>query len=243
MAYPIDRNRSISRPGIIAIILLFLTFGAYGQMKIPRATIQYIDTDFPITELDHKAWKRAGEIRIGKYWNGKDAPDGRHTSVRMLWSDSALYLRFDATQSEPLVVSDDPKVAKKTMRLWDRDVCELFLATDRTRPKRYAEFEIAPTGEWLDLMVDWTRDEPRDWEYLSGMEPAARIKSGRVIMAMKIPFSAFDRKPKSGDIWLGNLFRQVGSGETRGYLAWSPTLTETPQFHVPEKFGEFVFRD
>jgi hypothetical protein len=60
-------------------------------------------------------------------------------------------------------------------------------------------------------------------------------------MAIKIPWAAFDRKPTAGDVWVGNIFRQVGFGETRGYLAWSPTMTPEPQFHVPEKFGEFVF--
>jgi len=161
--------------------------------------------------------------------------------VRMLWSAKALYVRFDAAQRGPLVVSDKPDTSKKTMRLWDRDVCELFLAPDREQPKRYAEFEIAPTGEWLDLMVDWTKDEPRDLGYLSGMEPAVRIEKGMVTMAMKVPWTAFEKKPGPGDVWLGNLFRQVGSGDTRGYLAWQPTMTEKPNFHVPEAFGEFVF--
>jgi hypothetical protein len=127
------------------------------------------------------------------------------------------------------------------MKLWERDVCELFLAPDKNEPRRYPEFEIAPTGEWLDLVVDWRKEEPRDWEYLSGMEPAARIEKGKVTMAFKIPWKAFGGKPSAGDVWLGNLYRAVGSGDTRGYLAWSPTLTKEPQFHVPEKFGEFVF--
>ena len=28
---------------------------------------------------------------------------------------------------------------------------------------------------------------------------------------------------------------------TRGYLAWRPTLTKSPNFHVPSKFGNFRF--
>jgi hypothetical protein len=48
-------------------------------------------------------------------------------------------------------------------------------------------------------------------------------------------------KPKSGDVWLGNLLRCVGRDPDRGYLAWQPTMTEKPNFHVPEKFGEFEF--
>ena len=127
------------------------------------------------------------------------------------------------------------------MQLWERDVCELFLAPDANEPRRYAEFEVAPTGEWLDLMVDWRNEEPRDWEYLSGMKAFARMEGELVTMGFKVPWEAFDRRPEPDERWSGNLFRQVGSGETRGYLAWSPTMTEKPQFHVPEKFGEFVF--
>jgi hypothetical protein len=153
-----------------------------------------------------------------------------------------LYVRFNSRQAEPLVISDSPVLSEKTMRLWDRDVCEMFLAPNAKNRRRYFEFEIAPTGEWLDLIVDWAKDEPRDWEYISGMEPFSLVAPDRVTMVMKIPWQAFATKPKVGDVWLGNLFRQVGSGDTRGYLAWSPTMTKTPQFHVPEKFGEFVFQ-
>jgi hypothetical protein len=141
------------------------------------------------------------------------------------------------------VLNENPQTDAKTMQLWERDVCELFVAPDRVEPRRYVELEIAPTGEWLDLRLDWRDDEPRDWEYHSGMAPAAQIEKDRVNLAMRVPWNAFDGRPRSGDVWLGNLFRQVGAGGSRGYLAWSPTYTPEPQFHVPEKFGEFVFVD
>jgi hypothetical protein len=227
---------------IVTAVLLCVPAVAYQQRMIkPRAKIHQIEKDFSVSDLSSRTWKSGDELTVGTYWNGAEAPEGRRFEVRMLWSASALYVRFEGAQTEPLVVSEKPLLTKKTMRLWDRDVCELFLAPDAKEPRRYPEFEIAPTGEWLDLVVDWRKDEPRDWEYLSGMESAARIESGKVTMAMKIPWTAFGGKPKAGDIWLGNLFRQVGSGETRGYLAWSPTMTKEPQFHVPEKFGEFIF--
>ena len=73
------------------------------------------------------------------------------------------------------------------------------------------------------------------------METAAKVESGRVVIAMKIPWSAFGKKPKPGDIWLGNILRCVGIDPDRGYLTWSPTMTKQPDFHVPERFGEFHF--
>lgn len=211
------------------------------KMERLKTHIQYLSNDFSITDTSNSSWKSAAKVLVTTSWNGTTVAAGRQFETRMLWSETSLYVRFEANQSEPLVVNENPDIAQKTMRLWDRDVCELFLAPDASEPRRYAEFEIAPTGEWLDLMVDWTKSEPRDWDYLSQMESAARIESGKVTMAIQIPWSAFGGKPEAGDVWLGNIFRQVGSGETRGYLAWSPTMTPEPQFHVPEKFGEFIF--
>ena len=210
-------------------------------MTIPHAAVNSIAADILLADVGNAAWRQAQSLAITKLWNGEPAPDTRHAAARLLWSESALYVRFDCRQNEPLFLRESPQTDKKTMQLWERDVCELFLAPDRNEPRRYAEFEVAPTGEWLDLMVDWTKDEPRDWEYLSAMESFARVEPDRVTLAIKIPWAAFGRKPEAGDVWFGNLFRQVGSGETRGYLAWSPTMTPEPQFHVPEKFGEFVF--
>ncbi|CAN5197494.1 hypothetical protein BH20ACI2_BH20ACI2_20990 [soil metagenome] len=183
-----------------------------------------------------------GIVSIDTAWDGRKCADGREFTCRLYWSDSEFGVQFIAQQNEPLVVADEPDLAMKTPALWNRDVCEIFIAPDRNEPRRYYEFEVAPTGEWLDLAIDMTSEERiTDWEYRSGMEIAARIKKGRVLMAMKIPWNAFGRTPKAGDVWLGNMFRCVGIDPTRGYLAWQPTKTATPNFHVPEKFGEFWF--
>ena len=212
------------------------------MMMKQTAKINFTTKDHSgVALLSKEPWKGAESLAINKLWNGEPATDTRHAVARLLWSEEALYVRFDCRQDEPLFLNENPQTAQKTMQLWEHDVCELFLAPDAIEPQRYAEFEIAPTGEWLDLMVDWTKDEPRDWDYASGMEAFSRIEPDRVIMAMKIPWPSFGWKPTAGDVWLGNLFRQVGSGETRGYLAWIPTMTAEPQFHVPERFGEFIF--
>ena len=204
--------------------------------------IAHITDDFSIGELDNKIWNKAKEISVEKYWSGENAPKDRQFKAKLLWSDTAVYVRFEANQNEPLIVSEKPNLKTKTIGLWERDVCEIFLAPDRTEPRRYFEFEIAPNGEWIDLGIYQKPDERiTDWDYSSGMESAAKIESGKVWMAIKIEWKAFGVSPKAGDIWLGNIFRCVGFGKTRGYLAWSPTETKEPSFHVPEKFGEFEF--
>lgn len=194
--------------------------------------------DIRANDLAHPVWTAADVVRTDRYWSGEPANE-RSFETRLVWSVSHLYCRFDASQNEPLIVSDAPQLGGKTVGLWERDVCEIFIAPDRTEPRRYFEFEVAPTGEWLDVAIDLTSGERKtNWDYSSGMDSFATVGDGKVTMAMKIPWSAFGTTPQTGDEWLGNIFRCVGSGPDRGYLAYNPTGTPLPNFHVPDKFVE-----
>ena len=207
-----------------------------------KTKIAHIKKDFLISEFDKKEWKQAKEIVVDKYWSDENAPIGRQFKAKLLWSDTALYVRFEANQAEPLIVNDKPDFLAKTKGLWDRDVCEIFLAPNKSEFRKYFEFEIAPTGEWIDLGIYQKPDERvTDWDYKSDMKSFARIEKDKIWMGIKIEWKAFGATPKVGDVWLGNIFRCVGKDPTRGYLAWSPTFTKEPSFHVPEKFGEFEF--
>ena len=216
-----------------------------AQDKMPstdRLQIEYIAKEFPIAKLDYISWKTAKNIEVKRYWSGEAAPSGRHVSAKLLWSKTALYVRFEAMQTEPIVVNEKPDLSKKVRGLWDRDVCEIFIAPDKSLRNKYFEFEIAPTGEWIDLGIEVTPTTRKtDWDYKSNMTSAVRVDKDKIVMAIKIPFSTLGKIPKVGDVWLGNLFRCVGKDPTRGYLAWQPTMTKEPAFHVPEKFGEFKF--
>lgn len=228
---------------VLFLMLSFSVGGAQTKMSDEkRIGIGRVEEDFSVKELNHKSWKNADEISINKYWSGESAPAGRHAKAKLLWSDSALYVRFEASQTEPLVVSKKPNLKSKTRGLWDRDVCEIFLAPDKNKPQRYFEFEIAPNGEWIDLaIVQLPGKRETDLEYQSGMQSSAKIEKGKILMAIKVDWKAFGKTPKAGDVWLGNLFRIVGRGKTRGYLTWQPTKTPEPNYHVPQAFGEFEF--
>ena len=226
----------------ILISLLALISFCFSQTKM-NYKISYVKNDFPIAELENKAWEKAEIIKIDKYWSGAAAPKERQFKARILWSDSAVYVRFEANQKEPLIVSDKPNLTAKTRGLWDRDVCEIFLAPRKKDFRHYFEFEIAPNGEWIDLGIhQMPGRRETDWDYASGMQSKSVIGKDEITMTLKVEWKAFGvSTPKAGDVWLGNIFRCIGKDPTRGYLAWSPTLTKEPSFHVPEKFGKFEF--
>ena len=208
-----------------------------------RIPIAHINREIILAELDDGVWANAVNVDVNSYWSGDKAPESRQFTARLLWSDTCLYVRFDAAQHEPLVIGGEIDLTKKAAGLWERDVCEIFIAPDLSMPDKYYEFEVAPTGEWLDLAIDIAPERLTDWNYASRMETAAKIDNDKVIEVLKIPFETLGGKPNVGDVWLGNLFRCVGTGATRGYLAWRPTKTAKPSFHVPSAFGEFEFRD
>ncbi|MBP7416742.1 MAG: carbohydrate-binding family 9-like protein [Pyrinomonadaceae bacterium] len=221
---------------------VFPTLAHNKMSNAKRLRIVHISDELAIGELNSAIWDKARDIAITKYWSGVVAPATRQFNVRLLWSDTALYVRFEAAQNEPLIVSEKPDLTQKIKGLWDRDVCEIFIAPDKKNRNKYFEFEIAPTGEWIDLGIEVTpKARLTDWDYRSDMTSAAFIEAEKIVMAIKIPFAALGKTPKAGDVWLGNLFRCVGKDPTRGYLAWQPTNTKEPAFHVPKAFGEFRF--
>lgn len=233
---------------IVSLFLILISVSlTHSQTKTKmlnenRIKIVKINEDFLINDLTNANWNKANEVSIKKYWSGEKVTVGRHFKAKLLWSDSALYVRFEANQAEPLIISEIPNLTGKTEGLWNRDVCEIFLAPNPKEFRKYYEFEVAPTGEWIDLGVHQLPDHREtDLEYQSGMQTAAKIEKDKVWMAIKLEWKAFGKVPKSGEIWKGNIFRCVGEGKSRGYLAWQPTLTPKPNFHVPEKFGEFEF--
>lgn len=203
---------------------------------------RYIAEAVSVGQFDHEMWAECPPVKIEHYWSGEPAMATRHAEARVCWSDEALHVRFDCEQHEPLVVSPEPQLEKKTPGLWDRDVCEIFLAPDPAEPWRYFEFEAAPNGEWIDLGIVVTpTGRETDWDYKSGMSTAAELRPGKLVVAIKIPWSESIPKPKKGDEWRVNVFRCAGPEAPERYLAWRPTRTPEPNYHVPAVFGVLRF--
>ena len=191
--------------------------------------------------LDNPAWLTAQPIRITRKWSGDDAPPSRHAEARIIWTDRFLIVRFVYRQEEALTVNANPQLDKKTIGLWHKDVCEIFITPDPKTPGRYFEFEASATGEWIDLEISFKpAGRETDFDFHSGMTTQTIVDGDQFTIYIQIPWSKSVPRPQPGDLWRVNLFRCVGVGDER-YLAWQPTYAAEPNFHVPEVFGWLEF--
>jgi Carbohydrate family 9 binding domain-like len=194
------------------------------------------------------AWSAATRIGWGEAENG--------TSFRALASAQALFVRFDVVDAQPwstLTRRDDP--------LWREEVVEIFIAP-ADAAGQYVEIQINPENVVADLWIDLSRRSfDTRWNF-TGLEthvlPHAD-EQGRATgwtAIARLPWAGFQRasgatleahaSPASGERWRFNVFRiERPGGRHRPdagalFLAWSPTGSSS--FHVPDAFGDLVFR-
>ena len=193
-------------------------------------------------EFGSGAWADAPPLVIAHNWRGEPAPAGLATVARLLWTREEIIIGYECQYVE-LDMDENPEVSVERHALWDRDVCEAFIRSPREpHAQSYREFEVAPTGQWCDLLVDRSRMW-HDWEWRSGMRTAAQIDPESQVwrVAMAIPFTAFGCRPAPGEVWQANLFRISRLAGERQYLAFSPTRTDVPNFHVAAAFVDLCF--
>lgn len=173
-----------------------------------------------------------------------DYPD-LNSTVRGFWTDEDIYLLFECPYQE-LNLFLPAMGGGPRNKLWDRDVVEMFLGDDWKSIRHYREFEISPTGDWIDLAIDLDK-KSYDQKWRSGWKTAARIDEKAKIWyaAARIPLSAVtEQKVQAGTKWRANLYRIEGLGEDpkRHFMCWQPTcVVNRDPNHVPENFGTITF--
>lgn len=218
------------------------------EVKSPRAafSIPHLAKTSELNTDPHSAtWSHAASAWIVKDCSQKVDYPKLKTEVRAFWSDSDLYLLF-ISPYEQLNLWLPADNSKDRLKLWDRDVIEFFLGDDWTDIKHYREFEIAPTGDWVDLAIDLTHDKyEADWN--SGWQRLGRIDEANHIWyaAARVPLKSVSEHPvKVGTKWRANLYRIDGLGEDpqRHFMCWQPTcVVNRDPNHVPENFGTLIF--
>jgi hypothetical protein len=197
------------------------------------------------TDPKSPLWKHAATAWISRDCTHQIDYQKIKTEVRAFWTDTDLYLLFISPYTElNLWLPADNR--KDRLKLWDRDVVEFFLGDDWVNIRHYREFEIAPTGDWVDLAIDLDKEgEGAEWN--SGFEKQARIDEKNHIWyaAARVPLKSVSEKPVVGGTqWRANLYRidGLGADPQRRFMCWQVTCAPNRDpNHVPEHFGTLIF--
>ena len=183
-------------------------------------------------------WELGCPIRFSADWQGNHPDLALETEVRVLWSPLTLYLRFTCHYRE-LFLFDDCDPNGRRDQLWDRDVAEAFLQSKPSPARHYQEFEFAPNGMWIDLDISPSGRS----DLKSGLRRSVHIdeQTRTWVAETAIPIRAITANFDPTAVWHANFYRVEGKAEPRRYMAWQPTHTPTPNFHVPEAFGILRF--
>ena len=208
--------------------------------------IRYVPSNPDLTtDPQAPVWTSAASQTIVKDCSREMEYANAKSTVRAFWTDTDVYFLFECPYTE-LNLFLPAKHTAPRVGLWDRDVVEMFLGDDWTNIRHYREFEIAPTGDWIDLAIDLDH-ESNDHTWRSGWKTAARIDEQKKVWyaAARIPLASVTKlRVGAGSRWRMNLYRidGVGANPHRHFLCWQPTCVQNRDpNHVPEHFGTLVF--
>ncbi len=239
---PIQGDWKIDAIGLPAAVLRKVYFDnarrlLVRSMPLPVVTAHHVPTDFTLDgDLTKAVWSTAPAARLDSLLRDGAARPELTTEVRLLWSDTYLYLGYYAPFTG-LTVFEPTSQAPERIGLWEKDVVEAFIGADARKSSRYCEFEVAPIGEKLDLRVDLPA---KDFAWDSGFESSVKVDMKKKVWTteMRIPLAALSPvKPSPGSRWRMNLYRHDVANHA--FLAWSPTATGSA--HTPERFGYLRF--
>lgn len=237
---------------MLALTLLLMPLAAIAyeacEVTMPMASLSvpYVAKAPELnTDPQSATWAHAASTWIEKDCSQKLDYPKLKTEVKAFWTDTDLYLLFVSPYTE-LNLWLPADNSKDRLKLWDRDVVEFFLGSDWNDIKVYKEFEIAPTGDWVDLSIDLGK-ESYDAKWDSGWQRLGRIDEAKHVWyaAARVPLKSVSTEPiKPGSKWRVNLYRIDGLGEDpqRHFMCWQQTcVVNRDPNHVPEHFGTLVF--
>lgn len=172
------------------------------------------------------------------------------TAVRAAWHGDLLLVRFECADVDAWGTHD-----RRDAPLWTEEAVEVFLAPGADVPRSYLEVEVSPRGVLFDAWIDnpdgarATLRTDASWDCRGIEWRAGRFRGGAPgaddwWAELVLPLRSLRPPPAPlPDLWRANFYRierpRRGSLPEE-YGAWSPTLRQPPDFHVPARFGLLV---
>ena len=228
------------------------TLNSYNEAFRRHTKVNYMAEDIVVNgDATKPVWKQCpsiGDLHYPWYERGKIYD----TEIKMLWSSTYFYVLFDC---------EDENIQSVYTHYNDHvceDSCvEIFISPDPTNLSDYYTFEINCCGVMYNKHYDYLGQREEHW-YPAGVKLGRSIRRytfktqddpsvKRWVIELAIPFYLFDGRtgdtpnpPVEGTVWRLNAMR-CGDEIYKQWGIWSENRNDTPQFHLPQYFGEITF--
>lgn len=170
-------------------------------------------------------------------------PARDQTSVRLAYDDEALYVRFDCDDRDIW-----GEATARDSKIFDEEVVELFIAPGVDTPVDYYEFEVSPLGTLLDLNLHSPDGDRRTMQGNFGWDcPGLRWRAERYDADnhwrayLVVPWRSIGAPTQLPTTWRANFYRiERPRGAAPEFSAWSPTMSDPPDYHRPAYFGTLL---
>ena len=215
---------------LISLPALLAPASASGQSTSPRdsqeATVTALAPGAAIRldgDLSDPAWQTASSVSGFRQTAPNPGQDGtERTEVRLLLSDDALYVGFDAFDRDPAAI-----VGQVTRRDAESSSDRVHVILDSFRDGRTAfHFAVNPAG------VKWDRYRFADTEEDPGWDPvwdvATRKHSEGWSAEFRIPLSQLRFDPQAQGGWGANFYREIA--RRNEVMHWAPIPSDGSAF-------------
>lgn len=205
--------------------------GANAEAAVKSYVVSRVDGEpdwesIPQLEIDNQQWLEPVDIAA---------------HAQLGYSDEAFYVRMWAEEANVRAEYPESDLLAKTYE----DSCLEFFISPVPGDSRYLNFEFNPNcavgAEIGATKAGRTRLVRSDDPYNAA---ATRTENGWEI-TYQVPFDLIrqlypDFSAESGTTLRGNFYKCGNLTVQKHYLSWSPIESDTPNFHLPEYFGELV---
>ena len=213
------------------------------------------DKVYPDKNLPLDIWDKADTLQITHFpW--QDSGHRPETTVRLLYTTNALYIRFE--------VKDQfiRAVARQFQDNVCTDSCVEFFVAPVPDSLDYFNFEVNCGGTMLlhrcpSIEERANGRETENVTHADGLTIEMEHSLPKIIdpeiaeptnwtIEYRIPFRLFAKyfdikAPKSGDIWRANFYKCGDKTSHPHWGSWAPVKTEKPNFHTPQFFRPIIF--
>ncbi|WP_281235222.1 DUF5916 domain-containing protein [Flavobacterium gelatinilyticum] len=209
----------------VLFVFLFCTFCNYGQKKVLQAqsVLQSITIDGKLNEAAWKNAPAASDFITLEPDNGKPAPEGKKTEVRIVYDNDAIYIGAKMYDDEPNKIL---KEISQRDNFGTADLFGVFINGFNDGQQDFMFYVSAADVQGDCIMTDAT-GEDYSWDAV-WISKALLTEDGWVV-EMKIPYSALRFSTENKQTWGINFFREIK--RTRYKYTWN---------FVDQKVGTFT---